>query len=57
MKKREKGRPPFRAADRLSERYMLRFRPAERARLEAEARRAGLNLSTYLRHKILGKGE
>ena len=58
MKKRSKmGRPPFKPGERRSKQAVIRFRPEELRRLEAEARAAGMGLATYLRGKILGEGE
>jgi len=42
------GRPPKPRAEKLSECVMVRLAPADRKRLEADAKRAGLPLATYL---------
>jgi len=51
------GRPPKRPADRQSEKVTVKFTPGERRRVDAEARKAGLPLGTWLRREALKRAK
>jgi len=48
-RKPKMGRPPKRAADKMSERVLVSFTPADFRRLKADAQALGLPLATVLR--------
>jgi hypothetical protein len=45
------GRPPKRAAEKQSECVMVRLTLKERRTLEAEAKRAGMPLASYIKRR------
>ena len=44
----------YRHPDRLTTRAQFRLTPAEREQVEDQARAAGMTVSTYCRHRVLG---
>lgn len=54
-KKRPVGRPKLPKGQERSDVLTLRLTPAERARIEQEAKRAGRGLSEWARDRLLGE--
>ena len=51
------ARPTKSAKDRQSEIVGVRFTPAERKAFDKAAKKAGLSLSSYIRHKLGLRGD
>lgn len=53
MKKRKQGRPKLPAKDVRSVRLPLRIKPSEESYLRAEAEKAGVKYTEYLRTRLI----